>query len=83
MVDTMHIPTVRIRSMVGHDKFIVTYYQAGCSSRREYVDIYKAYSLFDEWPSSVPENKNMNGIIGPTCLSLNTLYRTSSTRYSA
>ncbi|MBD0259909.1 MAG: hypothetical protein ICV83_29670 [Cytophagales bacterium] len=76
VVDTLHAPTASIRSTAGYGKgrLIVTYDQTGCGSRQEYVDVYKEFSLFDEWPLNRPENKNRNGIIGPACLTPNTLY---------
>jgi len=76
VVDTLRAPTANIRSTAGYGKgrLILTYDQAGCSAQQEYVDVYKAFSLFDEWPSNVPENKNKNGIVGPACLAPNTLY---------
>ncbi len=64
--------TAKIRSTAGYGKgrLIATYAQTPpCGAKQEYVDVYKEFSLLDEWPAGVGDNNSKNTIIGPKCLS--------------
>ncbi len=68
--------TARIRSTgslvagkegYGKGRLTVTFNQAGCGAQREYVDVYKIFSLATQWPA----DKDKNTIVGPRCVKPN------------